>query len=860
MLIPTTKESDTRWKDCVEVSVVLLPILSLSTNTNTNENENDPSVLASSKTSSSSVKTTTATATLLLQLVGLQSSTGTVFARIRQQSCYSSKISSSSNSSPVSAVPAALPVPHSLLYRVEDILNCVLLEQQRQQQQHPPAKEPEETRDGNDRNPENPPKSTTSSSSSFVIPTSTVLLELGSVWVFDPSTVDRPQNKPRWRRLQRPPSPCTTHNTTPTTTLFPVDPTMILRIHTRPARYTTVTDYFQASLFHGVGRQQSSVEVQPNKNSGSTVVTVHGQGRNNRKPQHQHRAILYEHSSNSSRNSKRFIDTTKNLGKDVHNKSRDDNTNGQENTAEGEASFAILNKPSGLPTHATVENGTENVLYQYQHYHRTRTSSQHQEPQKFYASLPQRLDTETSGLLLIATSFPFASFISKVIENKSKVVRNTNTTTTTNIHTPDLYKKYRCVVRFDSERTWKEIHTKYSQSCRNHTIMEHYVDINSNAPKTFVSILPRTPPATPVVVVAAAAATGGATVAATGAATTTTKTTMDGTTITTTEDETSEIPATVGTVAATATTPQRRRSCPKWQSCRLKILAMTTPLRIIPGRPSHSNSRTTSAASSFLPRTGSSAVVASAAASSALPPFYISEFEIELLTGRTHQIRGQLAAVGCPIIGDPLYGGGSSGCLNNTTKNNNTNNDSCNYSSRRPHTVSSSTGNNQMALQCCQLSFFIDNNNIIDQTKKKKNTRTKRDKKFSPLLKTYQNGTTSSSSYENGDDDNNNNNSVTTRNKEAKTTTTTTNSKGRKTNSSSTTYCCTNGDKPSTAILHSNNTCSSSNRSKIKNSKGPQHENKNDKEYFHFHLDSAWWSDELTNLIEQQHQQRNVRS
>jgi 23S rRNA-/tRNA-specific pseudouridylate synthase len=32
------------------------------------------------------------------------------------------------------------------------------------------------------------------------------------------------------------------------------------------------------------------------------------------------------------------------------------------------------------------------------------------------------------------------------------------------------------------------------------------------------------------------------------------------------------------------------------------------------------------------------------------------EVEVQLITGRTHQIRAQLAAVGCPIVGDKLYG------------------------------------------------------------------------------------------------------------------------------------------------------------------------------------------------------------
>ena len=34
----------------------------------------------------------------------------------------------------------------------------------------------------------------------------------------------------------------------------------------------------------------------------------------------------------------------------------------------------------------------------------------------------------------------------------------------------------------------------------------------------------------------------------------------------------------------------------------------------------------------------------------------LSLIEVELVTGRKHQIRVHLEALGCPIIGDPLYG------------------------------------------------------------------------------------------------------------------------------------------------------------------------------------------------------------
>jgi 23S rRNA-/tRNA-specific pseudouridylate synthase len=35
----------------------------------------------------------------------------------------------------------------------------------------------------------------------------------------------------------------------------------------------------------------------------------------------------------------------------------------------------------------------------------------------------------------------------------------------------------------------------------------------------------------------------------------------------------------------------------------------------------------------------------------------VTEVEVELLTGRTHQIRGQMAALGFPLVGDSTYGG-----------------------------------------------------------------------------------------------------------------------------------------------------------------------------------------------------------
>lgn len=57
----------------------------------------------------------------------------------------------------------------------------------------------------------------------------------------------------------------------------------------------------------------------------------------------------------------------------------------------------------------------------------------------------------------------------------------------------------------------------------------------------------------------------------------------------------------------------------------------------------------------LLPRPPLRRLSAQGAAQLGAPQVEAHECLIELLTGRTHQIRAQLSAVGCPLLGDSLY-------------------------------------------------------------------------------------------------------------------------------------------------------------------------------------------------------------
>lgn len=407
--------------------------------------------------------------TAVLEVYGFEASTGTLFARIRNDT------NDRQNAESIQR--------HR--WRIEDIVETIV---QEIKAQHEIKQQVQQV----------------TNNTIDLQPSSQILLGLGAVWILDPASADRPQNKPSWKRILR---------ERDIGTLFWIDETMTLRIHSRPSRFPMAQNFDR-----GLKQQQHE------KDGG----------------------IVFE----------RTIDSI--------------------------LVFAVLHKPIGLPSHSTVDNTIENLLHLYK---------QHRNLQ--YASLPQRLDTETSGLILVATHPRFASYFSKLLERK----------TTSSVNYLSIQKRYRCLVAMPKDS--REIMDSLSGYVRSKSIVEHYLDANSKAPKIFVSAIPQSSGAS------------------------------------------------------------------KWQLCKLRIRNM---------RQTHDA---------------------------------CLELEIELLTGRTHQIRGQLAALGCPIVGDPLYG-------RNTLQRNNRSN----YQ--------------RMALQCCALSFAMDasieNELLAKRGKETRNCNTKNETNKNRLL------------------------------------------------------------------------------------------------------------------------------
>lgn len=302
--------------------------------------------------------------------------------------------------------------------------------------------------------------------------------------------------------------------------------------------------------------------------------------------------------------------------------------------------WLVLNKPPNVPVHMTVDNQLENVVACLQ-----------QANALPYVALPQRLDINTSGLLLVATTPAFAAYSAQLLRNKTHAqlkttpsppqqVPTTTTTTTqptmessalsisqetkyiANIssRTGGIHKYYRCLVCFtepppnnnNKNHSYSTVLTARDWQSLAETghVLRHYLEPSLRAPKRFVA----------------------------------------------------------------------QPDQPDWPECLLRIRRASSPLVV------YSTTNTTAAGQ----------CLAQALWSGWTPPSTVTgvmELEVELLTGRTHQIRGQLSASGCPIVGDVPYGGGGAAAVDDDDE--------------PKHNIveGAYVDADRLALQCCELEF-----------------------------------------------------------------------------------------------------------------------------------------------------------
>jgi 23S rRNA-/tRNA-specific pseudouridylate synthase len=309
--------------------------------------------------------------------------------------------------------------------------------------------------------------------------------------------------------------------------------------------------------------------------------------------------------------------------------------------------YCIIDKPPIIPVHATVDNAVENAAHQLflalkeqqqqkltafnvtkkhvdTNFTRTRLPQQQQQRQQLagqedppYLAAVQRLDVNTSGLMVMGTSPEFAAYFSQLLRRKtaaidvhggsssSNGVITTRRNATSSSRSPTIEKGYKCLVCVQPDESsgesvlqaWKRLSNLQrpkpppssspsinSNSNSNNTIIiRHFLQASGKAPKLFVDKIPE-------------------------------------------DDEDS-----------------------KWYECLMEITNVGDPF---PLYATNEDDKTPSLASELWPKVGGSN-------NSRIPPTAkaVVEVQVSLLTGRTHQIRGQLSKLGFPIVGDEQYGG-----------------------------------------------------------------------------------------------------------------------------------------------------------------------------------------------------------
>jgi len=253
------------------------------------------------------------------------------------------------------------------------------------------------------------------------------------------------------------------------------------------------------------------------------------------------------------------------------------------------AGYWIIDKPPIVPVHATVDNRLENVAHQL-----TQAN-----PEYDYVATTQRIDTNTSGLLVVATKRVFAAYFSQLLQNKTanhiEEERDDRT----------MIKEYKCLVCIQPTETssatseWQRLHNLQGQ------LIRHYLQPSERAPKLFSETFTES-----------------------------------------------------------------------WLECLLTIHQVKEMIPLDSSQTLWPNPH------QVPPNTQA-----------------VAQVQIQLHTGRTHQIRGQMAALGFPLVGDEHYGGAHP----------------------VPEDESSSTQTTQLlALHCCKVGFPIPDYQMIWNKRKRR--------------------------------------------------------------------------------------------------------------------------------------------
>lgn len=258
--------------------------------------------------------------------------------------------------------------------------------------------------------------------------------------------------------------------------------------------------------------------------------------------------------------------------------------------------FLLIDKPANVPVHSTVDNAIENVVHLIQN---TRNGT--------YTSTPQRLDQNTSGLFVVATSKLFAAYYALLLRKKTIFHLDKEN----EMEERTVYKKYKCLVcllQDPLDTTWTM--ASAVAQLKSYDLLRHYLEPSIRAPKHYAKEPPTPQPQPP------------------------------------NDDNT--------------------MNSPMWAESLMKIVHVGDPCALVatPGE--------TLALDLYKTK-------------ETMPPHLVGvvEVQVELLTGRTHQIRGQLSAEGFPLVGDAQYGGATP---------------VLGYTDFQP--------SEQLALQCCELEFL----------------------------------------------------------------------------------------------------------------------------------------------------------